>query len=110
MTAFDRNGPPPAHVYRPTANAARSNPMDMLGYARCRVYLLASGPGCEIDVAIQGAPNEDGPYLDEICGQAKRMGVTDSVSYILQDISRFLIVDASRIKGSWTVWVVPMLG
>ncbi|MCR2804859.1 hypothetical protein [Paenibacillus soyae] len=110
MTASGRNAPPPAHVYLPTASTARSNPMDMEGYARCRVYLLAAGDEDEIDVTLLGAPNEDGPYLEEISELARRFGVKGSVSYVMEDISRYLIVEATRLQGNWTIWVVPMRG
>ncbi|MFD0961024.1 hypothetical protein [Paenibacillus chungangensis] len=110
MTAYERNAPAPpqAHIYLPTANTSQSNPMDMGGCSNCRIYLLASGDAGEIDVIMKGAPNEAGPYLDEISEHAKLSGVKDSVSYVLRDTSRFLIVEAPKLQGSWTIWVVPI--
>ncbi|WP_010268420.1 hypothetical protein [Paenibacillus senegalensis] len=99
---------PPAYVYLPTGSTAVSNPLDMYGYSRCRVYVQPASLPSSIDVVVKGAPNEDGPFADELGAEARRIGISSETSYVLQDISRFLRIEAENFTGSWTIWVVPI--
>ncbi|WP_372635498.1 hypothetical protein [Cohnella sp.] len=100
--------PPPAHIYLPTPGTRRSNPMDMHGYSRCRIYVLRSTENASIDLVIKGAPNEYGPYLQELGEQASQCDVTSDLSFVLRDISRYLVIEIPRLTGSWTIWAVPI--
>ncbi|AYB42798.1 hypothetical protein V4V36_22015 [Paenibacillus lautus] len=99
---------PPAYIYLPTGSTAVSNPMDLYGYSRCRVYVKAASATSTIDVVVKGAPNENGTYTDELGPDARKSGITGEASFVLQDISRFIRVEVSNFAGSWTVWVVPI--
>ncbi|CAM3326877.1 MULTISPECIES: hypothetical protein [Paenibacillus] len=99
---------PPAYVYLPTGSTAISNPMDMYGYSKCRVYVKPAVPGISIDVTVKGAPNEYGPYAEELGPAAKQTGISGEVSYMLEQISRFLRIEVANFSGSWTIWVVPL--
>lgn len=98
---------PPAYVYLPTGSTTMSNPMDMYGYSRCRIYVKAAAAGTSIDVVVKGSPNENGSYVDEL-GPDARKTVSGEASYVLQDISRFLRMEVSNFTGSWTIWIVPV--
>ncbi len=100
--------PPPAYVYLPTGSTAVSNPMDMYGYAKCRVYVQTTQTGTRIDVTVKGAPNESGIYAPELGTEAVKTGITGTTSYVLQDISRFLRIEVANFTGNWTIWVVPL--
>lgn len=102
------SGPPlpEAFVYLPTPSTLVSNPMDLKGFSRCRVY-IQSATGGHIDVTIKGAPNENGMYTDELSTEARKTGITESVSYVLENTSRYLQVHCAGLTGSWMVWVVP---
>jgi hypothetical protein len=100
--------PPPAHIYLPTPATRRSNPMDMCGYSHCRIYLIGSTDNASIDLEIKGAPNESGPYLQELGEHASLRGVTADTSFVLRDISRYLVIEVPRLTGGWTIWAVPM--
>jgi hypothetical protein len=108
QTEYDPFAPTPAHIYLPTPSTARSNPMDMLGFACCRIYMFASTPDARMDVTLKGAPNESGPYLQELGEHACQTGVVADTSFVLQHISRFLVIEVSNQSGSWTIWTVPM--
>ncbi|SDE25891.1 hypothetical protein SAMN02799630_05016 [Paenibacillus sp. UNCCL117] len=100
-------GTPEMYVYLPTGSTLVSNPMDMKGCTRCRVY-VQSAEGGSIGVTVKGAPNEDGMYVEELDSGSVRANITGSVSFVLNDVSRFLKLYCSGVTGSWTVWVVPM--
>ncbi len=104
--------PPPAYVYLPTPSTAASHPMDMYGYSKCRMYVHADGVGDApgIDIAVRGAPNESGPYFDELGPDAKRTKVASGATYVLRDVSRYvrIEVEGELAAASWTIWVVPM--
>lgn len=99
--------PPESFVYLPTGSTLISNPMDLKGYARCRVYVQANVAG-SIDVAISGAPNEGGMYTDELSVNAVKTGINGTTSYVLNDVSRFVKVKCANLTGKWTIWVVPI--
>lgn len=101
--------PPPAYVYLPTGSTAISNPMDMYGYTKCRIYLKPGAPANLIDMTVKGSPNELGSYADELDPNARKSSVQGETSYVLHNISRFLRMEAANISGTWAVWVVPML-
>ncbi|MFC4597756.1 hypothetical protein [Cohnella hongkongensis] len=82
--------------------------MDMMGYTRCKIYLYASAENASIDLTIQGAPNEDGPYMLELGERASIRGATADFSFVLHDISRYLVIEVLRMTGNWTIWAVPM--
>lgn len=98
---------PPAHVYLPTGSTARSNPMDMYYFSACRVYVHPAAAGT-IDITIKGSPNEGGVYLQEIDVNSSKSGITASTSFVLENVSRYIVVEASNQQGSWSVWVVPI--
>lgn len=98
---------PPAHVYLPTGSTARSNPMDMYDFSACRIYLLPAGTG-SIDITIKGSPNENGVYLQELSENSRKTAITTGTSFMLENISRYLLLEAANQQGSWTIWVVPM--
>lgn len=100
---------PEAYVYMPTGSTLVSNPMDLKSATRCRVYVQMVSPG-SIRFAVQGAPNENGIYMEELDPAASERTADTSVSFILSDVSRFLRITCRTVSGRWMVWVVPVQG